>query len=108
VSGDGEGMHQLRVVGAERSSDLHGLHVPIRSGEPPRSWRSQVGVDEAGVSPQVTRLLRSAVAIQVGRRGAQDEARRGQSPRDETGVRRLPDTDRQIEALIDQIHVPVR
>jgi len=59
MSGNGKGEQQLRVIRAEWSSDLHGLHTPVRGYELPRSRRSQVGIDKARVSVQIGWLLRS-------------------------------------------------
>ncbi len=60
-----------------------------------------------GVARQVLRVTGPAVAIDVGGRGDRQNARVEKPARDQRRWRRLPETDRQIETVADEIRDPV-
>ena len=69
---------------------------------------TEVGMGQAIVLAQVLDPLRRRVLAQVSRRGADHRAADGQSAGDQVGVQVIAGANRQIDALIDQVHRAIK
>ena len=69
---------------------------------------TEVGMGQTIVLAQVLDPLRRRVLAQVSRRGADHRAADGQSAGDQVGVQVIAGANRQIDALIDQVHRAIK
>ncbi len=98
-----ERLEKAAAVRVDGAADAHLALVALPIAERPDVARRRVLVREAGMLREILRLVRFAVPLEVGRRGAADEPRGADPAADEILAARIADAHREVEALLDEI-----
>jgi hypothetical protein len=97
----------VRKAQASRYRDGDRL-AGVRGPEMPIEGVAEIGVDYAVMTDQTFGTSRLAALFEIGRRAHYDDPHIAKFARDQGAVRRVADSDGDVEAFIDKVHNAVR